>query len=550
MRNRIWPVLIYGLIAASSVGAQGLGLGLGLDDARYPVVIPAWVLSGNGVVASLDYDFQNSLYYQVGAQPSDGPTNFVTTSRASTKNCDNTNGTYGSVATNTLCVTNKGALIEEARTNSIRNNSFQGAVPGVIGAGGSLGTNLVLNSATGLTVTVLGTGVQNGLDYIDIRWQGTTGSTFMVMSFESVSQVATTYGTTWTESFFVALVGGSLTNITNTKVDIRPTGGGAVIDTTFVPTATLTRVSGNGTPTNSGVTAFQPAVVFNYSSGVAIDLTLRIGWPQAENNSINSTVASATVAAGGAGGVDGAAVYQVGGGTGTAATLNVTVSGGAITAINSVAGAGSYTVFPPSPAALSYVSGVGSGVVGATVNLVPTDNAAKGFATSPIRTTAAAATRAADVVTATTSPTFGSAYTFLPKGTPNAPTGYTTAQVILDVDDGTGNNRVHLSRAASTGAFSNILVVGGVQQTAPSGGGTWSQSASAKFALAMAPADQAQSFNGGAVTTSATTPIFTPSVITIGARQGGSQQWNGYVERIALWPTTRLPNASLQSLTQ
>lgn len=84
---------------------------------------------------------------------------------------------------------------------------------------------------------------------------------------------------------------------------------------------------------------------------------------------LTSSVASATIAAGGSGGVAGTAVYQVVGGSGIPAQLNVTVTAGAISAINSVASPGDYTVFPTSPAALTYVSGTGSGVAGATVNL-------------------------------------------------------------------------------------------------------------------------------------------------------------------------------------
>jgi hypothetical protein len=88
-------------------------------------------------------------------------------------------------------------------------------------------------------------------------------------------------------------------------------------------------------------------------------------------------VGTAAIAAGGTTGVAGTAVYQVSGGTGTPAQFNVTVAGGAITAIGSPVNPGSYTVFPTSPAALTYVSGTGSGVAGATVNLTPTPN---GFA--------------------------------------------------------------------------------------------------------------------------------------------------------------------------
>jgi hypothetical protein len=81
-------------------------------------------------------------------------------------------------------------------------------------------------------------------------------------------------------------------------------------------------------------------------------------------------VGSAAIAGAGTGGVAGTAVYAVGGGTGSPALLNVTVGAGVgITAINSVANPGNYTTFPTSPAPLTYVSGAGTGVTGATVNL-------------------------------------------------------------------------------------------------------------------------------------------------------------------------------------
>lgn len=82
-----------------------------------------------------------------------------------------------------------------------------------------------------------------------------------------------------------------------------------------------------------------------------------------------SSVGGASVVAGGTGGVSGTAVYQVVGGVGTPAQLNVTVSGGAITTVNSVASPGSYTTFPLLTSGLTYVSGVGSGVTGATAVL-------------------------------------------------------------------------------------------------------------------------------------------------------------------------------------
>jgi hypothetical protein len=73
---------------------------------------------------------------------------------------------WWSFASNLPRITNQGLLVEEARTNSIRNNSMQGAVAGTPG---TLPTNWSESRAAGLTQTVVGTGTQNGIDYIDIR---------------------------------------------------------------------------------------------------------------------------------------------------------------------------------------------------------------------------------------------------------------------------------------------------------------------------------------------------------------------------------------------
>jgi hypothetical protein len=533
---------------ATAALAQGLDIGLGLDSARNQ----NWVLGG----ASLDFDFTSSRFYQAGQAA--GDSSLVTVVRASPKYCDDSLGNWPQASNNVLCFTDKGALIEEARTNSIRNNSMQGAVAG---SPGTAPTNWSLPaSSNSLSLQIVGIGTEGGIDYIDVRYSGTSSATSATtVDFDTLSQIAASYGQTWTASYFMTLVGGSLTNITQVRVLLLGTNGAAGVENTtvtFTPTAGAlganrrisTRTLTNSTTTNA-LTRFQ----FSYNTGTAIDATFRIGWPQAEKNSINSTVVSAAIAAGGASGAAGTAVYQVNGGTGTAPTLNVTVSGGAITAINSVANAGSLTVFPPSPAPLTYVSGAGSGVVGATVNLTPTDNSALGFATSPIRTTAAAATRAADVDPLTNVPASlcSPACTTFTKGTPLAPAGYPTNQSIVTASDNTANNRIGTFRNNTSAAANSFDVVGGAAQTVPASAGTWSQSTSGKLIAAFASNDIAVDFNGAAVVTSAANTL--PAGLTrleIGGNGISGGQWNGYVERIALWPTTRLPNATLQSLTQ
>ena len=78
-------------------------------------------------------------------------------------------------------------------------------------------------------------------------------------------------------------------------------------------------------------------------------------------------VSAAAIAAAGTG-TAGTGVYQVNGGVGSPAQLNITSTVTGIGTINSVARGGQYTTFPPSPATLTFVSGTGS-LTGSTVNL-------------------------------------------------------------------------------------------------------------------------------------------------------------------------------------
>ena len=89
-----------------------------------------------------------------------------------------------------------GLLIEEQRTNSIRNNTMVGAVAGTPGTaptnwGGSAPTS------NGVNRQIVGTGIEDGINYIDYRIAGTTTSTlFFGFSPELSTVVAATNGQT------------------------------------------------------------------------------------------------------------------------------------------------------------------------------------------------------------------------------------------------------------------------------------------------------------------------------------------------------------------
>lgn len=407
----------------------------------------------------LYFDFENGRYFQRGRP--DSISSLISVSRASTGYAQDTAGNWTSFGNNTARITNRGLLVEEARTNSIRNNSMQGAVAGVIGSGGALPTNWSIGGGTGLTFTVSNITTVQGIDIFDLRIAGTSGGIFTNLSYDSTSAIPAANGQIWTLGQFVSIIAGGLTNISSVLNIIRQLDSGSNFlsqvsggSLNGLLSSALTRRQAALT-TNHASTAFiQPAFSLVYSSGVAVDVTFRIGWPQLE--------------------------------------------------------------------------------LGA-------------FATSPIRTTSAAETRAADVVTVAP-PALGSAYTLFAKGTPNAPATYGISQQFLLLDDGSANNRAALSRAITTGNALAQSISGGVS-TLMNSGVSWVTGVSGRIASGFAEGDNATCFNGASAVTSAASLPIGVNVARLGSNSGGGALSNGYIERAALWPNTRLPNADLQRIT-
>jgi hypothetical protein len=196
----------------------------------------------------------------------------------------------------------QGLLIEEARTNSIRNNTMVGAVAGTPGTLPTTWTTVLF----GLTQTVVGTGTSNGVTYIDIRVNGTTTSagTIQIKPDGNASGAITaTSSQTWAMSSWIAIVGGSATNTTAQRLLINEYSAGPTYLRTAVPAtnilaggATLTRVSGAIT-TGASTTILEPIIGLDAASGVAIDITLRIGLPQLELGAFATSVIPTTTTA-------------------------------------------------------------------------------------------------------------------------------------------------------------------------------------------------------------------------------------------------------------
>jgi hypothetical protein len=240
----------------------------------------------------------------------------ITFTRASNATFFDANGTLQTAANDTPRFDHSGGsswglLIEESRTNSLRNSQAGGATVGVIGSGGVLPTNWVAGAVTGVSREIVGTGTVNGLNYVDIRFYGTRsgGSINTInISAEPVTQIVASSGQTWTGSAHVAVVGGSLSNITDFSLTVAGrtnTGSGISGEsaaTVITISSQLSRYTATRTLVSASVERVHLWAIGQVADGATIDVTFRVAAPQLEQGAfatsyIPTTTAAATRAA-------------------------------------------------------------------------------------------------------------------------------------------------------------------------------------------------------------------------------------------------------------
>ena len=170
------------------------------------------------------------------------------------------------------------------------------------------------------------------------------------------------------------------------------------------------------------------------------------------------------------------------------------------------------------------------------------------YGSSLIITAGATATRAADVISLTSLPTFGSSYSMYASAIPQAPVLYNLNQMLLSLDDGTSNNRLNMYRNNSNAYAQCAGFSGGSQYWSSGNSALLTQAALAKVAVSAAPNNQNLEANGGSLTSNATGTPATPTQAHIGCREDGILFGNAYIARVALW-TTAISNSALASIT-
>jgi hypothetical protein len=186
-------------------------------------------------------------------------------------------------------------LLEPQRTNSIRNSTMVGAVTG---SPGTAPTNWIIVGQSGISSQILATGIESGLQYIDVRITGTAASSgsFRFL-FEQNTGIAATNGQTWTASVWARITGVSLTG--TFAVTQRNAVGGVLttLSTPLAYTSTLSRFTFTST-NNNALTAFAiPEITVALTGGTTYDFTIRIAAPQMELGAYATTFIPTTTAA-------------------------------------------------------------------------------------------------------------------------------------------------------------------------------------------------------------------------------------------------------------
>jgi len=185
----------------------------------------------------------------------------------------------------------RGMSLEGAATNAIRNNTMVGVVAGTPGMPP---TNWGFSSNGGLSQSIVGNGVDAGIEYVDIRFFGTAAGVANpehTMTFELGTQILAANGQVWASSFFVSVVGGSLAGVLDFQNFIIEYGTGGTLTAAGALNFSLPygaalktqRSTFVRTLSGGAATAFvQSRFDVNLVPGAEVDITIRIGLPQLE----------------------------------------------------------------------------------------------------------------------------------------------------------------------------------------------------------------------------------------------------------------------------
>jgi hypothetical protein len=218
----------------------------------------------------------------------------ATVTRGSVKNIIDADGDLEQIASNvtpsSFGTGGWGALVEGARTNSIRNNTMAGAV---VGTPGTLPTNWT-EVLRGLVREVVAISTANGINYIDLRFSGTanTTATLQIRADGDTGALASV-GQNWSFStYFQILTQVNPPNSARLEIaEINNVGSFLRANAVDVHTPNIfERKTFTAILQDASVASTRSQFVFALTNGQSYDFTIRIGLPQMEQGAFASSV--------------------------------------------------------------------------------------------------------------------------------------------------------------------------------------------------------------------------------------------------------------------
>lgn len=177
----------------------------------------------------------------------------------------------------------RGKRIYDPRQNNVADAAK--AIGAVAGTPGTVPTNWDRFTGSGMTAQVIGSGVEGGIPYCDLRWSGTTPGTAQTVSAVFDPRPAATSGQTWNAGLFVRLVGGTLTGATAalkvrglTSADAFTEEGTTAWTDSGLPLHAQ-RVTASRALNNASTAKVFTMIELTLNASTTFDFTLRIGLP-------------------------------------------------------------------------------------------------------------------------------------------------------------------------------------------------------------------------------------------------------------------------------
>jgi hypothetical protein len=191
-------------------------------------------------------------------------------------------------------------LIEESKTNSIRNNTMVGAV---VGTPGTAPTNWsALSSATGISRYISEIGIEDGIYYVDIFCFGTATSNGTIqINFESPTGISALTGQNWTASLYTRLITGTILRPfrylwleRNSEGSTITSAAAPPYQPTNIPLKFQRYVTSRTLSGGTDVAFVTARIDISVNTGDEVYFTIRIGMPQLEQGAFATSVIPTT----------------------------------------------------------------------------------------------------------------------------------------------------------------------------------------------------------------------------------------------------------------